>query len=81
MILVADMECEEIATRRLKWGMPEPVLYRSVSELFQPESTFETELFRAVPEARIQEELIFRVWFPRGNEHNLGRVSTRSHPQ
>ena len=64
VILVGDMEAEDIA-RRLNWGISGPILYRSMDELFHPESAFETELFRAVPEARIQEELIFRFWFPR----------------
>ena len=64
-ILVGDKESEHIVTR-LNWEIPGPVLYRSMNELFESESTFETELFRAVPEARIQEELIFRFWFPRG---------------
>ena len=36
-----------------------------MDELFLPESRFEIEICRAVPEARIQEELIFRFWFPR----------------
>ena len=65
VIFVGDMESEPIA-KRLNWENSGPVLYRSVNELFQSDSTFETELFRAVPEARLQEELIFRFWFPRG---------------
>ena len=65
VILVGDMESGPVA-RRLNWGISDLILYRSVHELFQSESAFETELFRAVPEARIQEELVFRFWFPRG---------------
>lgn len=64
-IVVADVESEDFA-RGLNWGVPEPVLYRSMNDLFESGSPFETELFRAVPEARIQEELIFRFWFARG---------------
>ncbi len=63
-ILVGDMESEPIA-KRLNWGISDPILYRSMNELFQSDSAFETEIFRAIPEARIQEELIFRFWFPR----------------
>ena len=64
VILVGDMKSEHIA-RRLNRGFSDPILYRSMDKLFQPECAFETELLRAVPEARIQEELIFRFWFPR----------------
>ena len=64
VIFVGGMESESIA-KRLNGGNSGSVLYRSVDELFQPDSAFETELFRAVPETRLQEELIFRFWFPR----------------
>ena len=64
VIFVGDMESEPIA-KQLNGGNSGLVLYRSVAELFQPDSAFETEIFRAVPETRLQEELIFRFWFPR----------------
>ena len=64
VIFVGDTESESNA-KRLNWGSSGSVLYRSVDELFQPDSAFETEIFQAIPEARIQEELIFRFWFPR----------------
>ena len=64
VIFVGGMESESIA-KRLNGRNSGSVLYRSVDELFQPDSAFETELFRAVPETRLQEELIFRFWFPR----------------
>ena len=64
VIFVGSIESESIA-KRLNGGNSGSVLYRSVDELFQPDSAFETELFRAVPETRLQEELIFRFWFPR----------------
>ena len=56
----------EVEGRGLNWGMSDPVLYRSVDDLFQADSAFQTELLRAIPEARIREEMIFRFWFPRG---------------
>ena len=45
VILVGNIESEAIAGR-LNWGISDPVLYRSMKELFQSESAFETELFR-----------------------------------
>ena len=87
-IVVGDMESEPIA-KRLNWGISDPVLYRSMNELFQSDSAFETEIFRAVPEARIQEELIFRCWFPRGTstiwvvcpqDHDPSEYANRSSP-
>ena len=65
VIFVGDMKSESIA-KRLNCGTSSPVLYRAMNELFQSDSAFETEIFRAVPAARIQEELIFRFWFPQG---------------
>ena len=77
MVLVGDMESEP-AARRLTCGMPGPVLYRSVNELFESGSALETELSRAIPEARIQEELIYRFWFPRGTS-NIWVVCPQDH--
>ena len=88
VILVGDAESESVIDQ-LNCGISDLVLYRSMSELFQPESTFEIELFRAVPEARIQEELIFQFWFPRGistiwvvcpQDHNPSEYANRSNP-
>ena len=88
VIFVGDIESEPIA-KRLNGGNSGSVLYRSVDELFQPDSAFETELFRAVPEARIREELIFRFWFPRGTstiwvvcpqDHDPSEYADRSSP-
>ncbi len=87
-ILVGDMESEPIA-KRLNWGISDPILYRSMNELFQSDSAFETEIFRAIPEAQIQEELIFRFWFPRRTStiwvvcpqnHEPGEYANRSSP-
>ena len=88
VIFVGDMESEDIA-RRLNWGISDPVLYRSMDELFLPESRFEIEICRAVPEGRIQEELIFRFWFPRETstiwvvcpqDHDPSEYADRSSP-
>ena len=88
VIFVGDIESEPTA-KRLNWGSSGSVLYRSVDELFQSDSAFETELFRAVPEACIQEELIFRLWFPRRTstiwvvcpqDHDPSEYADRSSP-
>ena len=88
VIFVGGMESEHIA-KRLNGGNSGSVLYRSVAELFQPDSAFETEIFWAVPDARIQEELIFRFWFPRGTstiwvvcpqDHDPSEYANRSSP-
>ena len=46
------------------WGR-RPVVYSSLEELFARDGTLETEIFRAIPETRIQEELVYGFWFPR----------------
>ena len=88
VIFVGGMESEPIA-KRLNWGNSGSVLYCSVDELFQPDSAFETEIFQAIPEARIQEEMIFRFWFPRRTStiwivcpqnHEPGEYANRSSP-
>ncbi len=88
VIFVGGIESEPTA-KRLNWRNSGSILYRSVDELFQPDSAFETELFRAVPESRIQEELIFRFWFPRETstiwvvcpqDHNPSEYADRSNP-
>ena len=87
-VIFIGMGSEPIA-RRLNWGISGPILYRSMDELFQSDSAFETELFRAVPEVRIQEEMIFRFWFPRGTstiwvvcpqDHDPSEYAVRSSP-
>ena len=87
-VIIVGMKPEPIAMQ-LNWGISGPILYRSVNELFQSDSAFETELFRAVPEVRIQEEMIFRFWFPRGTstiwvvcpqDHDPSEYADRSSP-
>ncbi len=46
------------------WGR-RAVVYSSLEELFERDGTLETEIFRAIPETRIQEELVYGFWFPR----------------
>lgn len=41
------------------------VSYSSMDQLANANSVLEQEVLRAVPEARIQEELIYQFWFPR----------------
>ena len=88
IIFVGNKKSESIA-RRLSRGTSSPVLYHAMSELFQSDSAFETEIFWAVPEARIQEELIFRFWFPRPTstiwvvcpqDHEPSEYADRSNP-
>ena len=88
LILVGDADSQSVVDR-LNWGFSSSVLYRSMAELFQSGSTFEAELFRAIPGARIREELIYRFWFPRGTstiwvvcpqDHNPSEYADRSNP-
>ena len=46
------------------WGR-RAVVYSSLEELFERDGRLETEIFRAIPETRIQEELVYGFWFPR----------------
>ena len=73
----------------LNWGVSDPVLYSSMNDLFRADSAFQTELLRAIPEARIREEMIFRFWFPRGTstiwvvcpqDHDPSEYADRSSP-
>jgi hypothetical protein len=50
------------AIRRMGLSAPEVLVYRSIDQLGD---VLQQELFRAVPAARIQEELIYQFWFPR----------------
>ena len=88
LIFVGGMGSESVV-KRLHRGISDIVLYHSTNEFFQTNSAFETELFRAVPETRIQEELIFRFWFPRGTstiwivcpqDHDPSPYADRSDP-
>ena len=88
VILVGHAD-SEFVVEQLNWGTSDLVQYRSMSELFQPGSTFQSEVLRAIPEARIQEELIFQFWFPRGTstiwvvcpqDHNPSEYADRSSP-
>jgi CHAT domain len=74
---------------RLGINSSELVLYSSVDQLANANSVMERELLRAVPEARIHEELIYQFWFPRETStiwvvcpqiHDPGAYADRSSP-
>jgi hypothetical protein len=63
--------------------------YTSIDDLFLANSPVQQELLRAVPQARIHEELIYEFWFPRETStiwvvcpqvHNPGQYADRSSP-
>lgn len=70
------------------WGR-RAVVYSSLEELFQRDGTLETEIFRAIPETRIQEELVYGFWFPRDTstiwvvcpkDHDPGEYAEETNP-
>ena len=63
-IVVCQTDAED-AARRLGLNNADLVTYTSIDELFLVDSELQRELLRAVTQARIQEELIYRFWFPR----------------
>ena len=87
-IVVCDNDSEE-AARRCGFGLAHPLTYASMEDLFAANSMFEVELYRAVPQVRIQEELMYQFWFPRGTStiwvvcpqiHDPGEYAQRSNP-
>ena len=88
VILVGDAGSESVVAQ-LNWGNSGVATYHSMTEIFRSDSTFEMELFQAIPEARVQEELIFQFWFPRGTsiiwvacpqDHMPSEYANRSNP-
>lgn len=63
-VLVCRADSEG-AARRMGLHSLDVVTYKSMDELFQVNSVLEQELLRAMPESRIQEELVYGFWFPR----------------
>ena len=63
-ITVCRSDSQE-AAGRIGLSSPNLVAYESMDQLFQADSVLQQELLRAVPHARIQEELVYRFWFPR----------------
>jgi len=55
----------EEAVRRMGLSSPNLVKYESIDQLFHADSVLQRELLRAVPHARIHEELVYQFWFPR----------------
>lgn len=87
-ILVGRADSEE-AARRMGLSSPNFVAYKSMDQLFYADSMLQQELLRAVPHARIQEELVYRFWFPRETStiwvvcpqiHEPGEFADRSSP-
>ena len=87
-VLVCHTDAEEWASRA---GLSSPVLlkYRSIDDLFHAGSVLQQELLRAVPQARIHEELTYQFWFPRETStvwvvcpqiHDPGEFADRSSP-
>jgi hypothetical protein len=77
------------AAQRLGLNNPDLVTYASMDDLFLADSMLQRELLRAVPQARIHKELLYRFWFPRETSsvwvvcpqiHNPGEFAHRSNP-
>ena len=76
----------EDTVRRIGVNTPELLSYRSIDQL---DDVLQKELLRAVPQARIHEELIYQFWFPRETGtiwvvcpqiRNPGKYANRSSP-
>ena len=87
-VLVCHTDAEEWASRA-GLSSPVPLKYRSIDDLFHAGSVLQQELLRAVPQARIHEELIYQFWFPRETStvwvvcpqiHDPGEFADRSNP-
>jgi hypothetical protein len=79
----------ESEARRLGVHNSELITYTLIDELFVAGSLLEQELLRSVPQTRIHEELIYRLWFPRQTStiwvvcpqiHQPGEFAERSSP-
>lgn len=87
-IMVCRADSEETA-RRMGLSSPNLVPYESMDQLFHSDSALQQELLRAVPHARIHEELVYQFWFPRETStiwvvcpqiHQPGEFADRSNP-
>jgi hypothetical protein len=87
-IVVCHADQKDVS-RRFGLNNPDLVTYASMEQLFISDSVLQQELLRAVPEARIHEELIYRFWFPRETStiwvvcpqiHKPGEFADRSSP-
>lgn len=87
-IIVCRADAVE-AARCVGLGGPNLVPYETMEQLFLSDSTLQQELLRAVPNARIHEELIYQFWFPRETStiwvvcpqiHQPGEFADRSNP-
>ena len=85
-IVISDSDSKESA--RLL-GASNLIVYGSMDELFQTDSSLEVELLRAFPRERIHEELVYRFWFPRETstiwvvcpqDHDPSEYADRSNP-
>lgn len=70
-------------------GSGDPIVYESMDALFERRSELESALLREIPTSRIQEELVYRFWFPRGTstvwvvcprDHNPTEYADRANP-
>ncbi len=77
------------AARRLGVSDSQAVTYGAMEDLFAVDSPLQQELLRAVPHARIHEELIYQFWFPRETStvwvvcpqiHDPGEYADRGSP-
>ena len=87
--IVVCKKDSEAAARRLGLSNANLVAYSSMEELFIENSALQQALLRAVPQALIHEELVYRFWFPRETStiwvvcpqiHDPGEFATRSNP-
>lgn len=77
------------AAQLLGVSSPNLLVYESMDELFHANAVLQQELQRAVPQALIHEELVYRFWFPRDTStiwvvcpqiHEPGEFADRSSP-
>ena len=58
-------ESTEAAIQRIEFGGTKPIRYESTDDLFQPRAALHRELLQAIPQARVIDELVHKLWFPR----------------
>ncbi len=74
-----------------RWGLNEArvIPYESAADLFRPNSRLHREVSQAISPARVLEELVYEIWFPRETAtiwvvcpqiHNPGEFADRSSP-
>lgn len=87
-VVVCHRDAQD-AARRLGLTNPDVVTYTSIDELLIADSMLQQQVLRAVPQARIHEELVYRFWFPRETStvwvvcpqiHDPGEFANRSNP-